>query len=126
MWRARLIAGVVVAALIIVGAGFLLTAAYLALKTQFTPTVAALLLGLFLVGAGALVSLAAMLINATSATARRGVVPLPVTATQPAVVEDLQSAEALAQQFAVLLRNLNPVTIAVLGAGILVGLLKRR
>jgi hypothetical protein len=120
-----LIASAIIAALVIVGVGFLLSSAYLALENAFSATVAALQVGSGLVLAAGLVALIVTLINDRS-TAVSAVVPTPVVSARPALINDLQSVEVMAQQLGIVLRNLNPVTIALLGAGILVGILQRR
>lgn len=123
MWRDRLIAGAIVAALFVVGLGFLIASAYLALQASLGAPVAASLVGAGLVGSALLVLLIAMLLRPPSP--RAPIAAPPATSEQtPLALEGLMAPE-LAQNLAVVMRNLNPVTLAVVLAGALYGYLRR-
>ncbi|MCC6471041.1 MAG: hypothetical protein IT563_22180 [Alphaproteobacteria bacterium] len=126
MWRARVVAGAVIAALAVVGAGFLISACYLALvELRLSPSMSALLVGLALMGIAGMVTLLAALLNRPAAAAA-SVGPAIGATPQQCLAADLESPEILAQQIGTVLRNLNPATIALLGAGLLMGMLRRR
>ncbi|MCC7048313.1 MAG: hypothetical protein IT562_16485 [Alphaproteobacteria bacterium] len=126
MWRARLAAGLIVAILALVGAGFLVAAGYMALlELRLSASIAALLVGSALLGIAATALLIAMLLGRAPAS---NPLPAPAIGTGPhqPLPDDLDAPEMLAQQIGTVLRNLNPATIALLGAGLLMGLLRRR
>jgi hypothetical protein len=125
MLRTRLAAGFATGMLMAVGLGFLLASAYLALESVSSASTAALLIGLGLVSAAAVVALVALSVVARTSSSG-GVAPASEASSPPTLVADLQSAEMIAQQLGAVLRNVNPVTVVLLAAGILVGLLRRR
>jgi hypothetical protein len=130
-WSTRLMAGVIVAALSVVGVAFLLAAAYMALAQALSPSIAALILGAALVLVALLVTLITSWVSArvTASVPDRRYVDVPRVQAEAAAAQAF-AAEAVApelgEQLGVVLRNLNPVTIGALVLGAVVGLLRDR
>jgi len=123
MWQRRLIAGAVVLALAGVGSAFLLASAYMALQQVVAPSVAALIVGAaLLLMAGTVVLIVALMRPRQAGAAARS----ESAADQLVAIGEAPSAEATALQIGLLLRQMNPVTLALFGAGLLFGLLRRR
>lgn len=129
MWRTRLIAGLAVTAMLVTGLAFLIAACFLALQQTLGATVAAAIVGGALVGAALLVMLVVALIR--PAPAPVAAVPSPLTAAAammaaaPGQANSLHAGIDIAQQLAVVMRNLNPVTIVAVIAGVLYGMIRR-
>ena len=125
MWRTRLIAAAVVTVLFAIGFAFLLAASFLALQQVLGATVAAAIVGGALVGAAGIV----VLIVALMRPAPAPVAAVPSPLAQPAGIAgqagSLHAGIDIAQQLAVVMRNLNPVTIGAVIAGVLYGMIRR-
>jgi hypothetical protein len=125
MWRTRLIAGLAVAAMFVTGVAFLIAACFLALQQALGATVAAAIVGGVLVGAAGIV----VLIVALMRPAPAPVAAMPSSLTQAAGIAgqagSLHAGIDIAQQLAVVMRNLNPVTIGAVIAGVLYGMIRR-
>lgn len=125
MWRTRLIAAAIVTVLFTIGFAFLLAASFLALQQALGATVAAAIVGGALVGAAGIVVLIVALIRPAAAPV--AAVPSPL-AHAPGIAGQAGSLGAgvdIAQQLALVMRNLNPVTIGAVIAGVLYGMIRR-
>ncbi len=118
MWRTRLIAGLAVTVMLVTGLAFLIAACFLALQQTLGATVAAAIVGGALVGAALVVVLIVALIRPAPAQ------PVAVAASPLAQTVALPAGDIVGQ-LALVMRNLNPVTIAAVVAGVLYGMVRR-
>jgi hypothetical protein len=125
MWRTRLIAGLAVTAMFVTGLAFLIAACFLALQQALGATVAAAIVGGVLMGAAGIVVLIVSLIRPAAPPVAAMPSPLaPSTGVAPQA-GSLGAGVDIAQQFALVMRNLNPVTIGAVIAGVLYGMIRR-
>lgn len=125
MWRTRLIAAAVVTVLFAIGFAFLLAASFLALQQALGATVAAAIVGGVLVGAAGIVVLIVALIRPAAPPVAAVPSPLAQPAGLAGQAGSLHAGIDIAQQLAVVMRNLNPVTIGAVIAGVLYGMIRR-
>ena len=125
MWRTRLIAGLVVTAMFVTGLAFLIAASFLALQEALGATVAAAIIGGVLMGASGIVVLIVMLIRPAPPPVAAVPSPLAQGAGIAGQAGSLHAGIDIAQQLALVMRNLNPVTIGAVIAGVLYGMIRR-
>ncbi|MBL8704032.1 MAG: hypothetical protein JNM30_04275 [Rhodospirillales bacterium] len=125
MWRTRLIAGLAVTAMFVTGLAFLIAACFLALQQALGATVAAAIVGGALIGAAGIVVLIVALIRPAPPPAAAVPSPLGQAAGIAGQAGSLHASIDVAQQLALVMRNLNPVTIGAVIAGVLYGMIRR-
>jgi len=125
MWRTRLIAGLAVTAMFVTGLAFLIAACFLALQQALGATVAAAIVGGVLVGAAGIVVLIVSLIRPAPAPVAAVPSPLAPSTGAAAQASPLGAGVDIAQQLSLVMRNLNPVTIGAVIAGVLYGMIRR-
>jgi len=130
MWRTRLIAGLAVTAMAVTGLAFLIAATFLALQEGLGATIAAAIVGGALLGAAGIIVLIVALIRPAPAPVA---MPSPLAqaatamsaAAAPGQANSLHAGIDIAQQLALVMRNLNPVTIVAVIAGVVYGMIRR-
>lgn len=125
MWRTRLIAAAIVTVLFAIGFAFLLAATFLALQQVLGATVAAAIVGGALVGAAGLVLLIVALMRPVPTPVAAAPTSLAPAASVAGQAGSLHAGIDIAQQLALVMRNLNPVTIGAVIAGVLYGMVRR-
>lgn len=125
MWRTRLIAGVAVTAMFVTGLAFLIAACFLALDRALGAPVAAAIVGGVLVAAAGIVVLIVSLIRPAPPPVAAVATPLTPAAGIAGQAGSLGTGIDIAQQLALVIRNLNPVTIGAVVAGVLYGMIRR-
>lgn len=125
MWRTRLIAGVAVTAMFVTGLAFLIAACFLALQQALGSTVAAAIVGGVLMGAAGIVVLIVSLIRPAPPPVAAMPSPLAQGASVAPPASALGAGVDIAQQLALVMRNLNPVTIGAVIAGAVYGMIRR-